>query len=181
MPDILKLRVDTQKHENSADVDNPDNGDRSFGFRVNATLTLNRDVASTLQETYRLEQWVKDSSWQQSRADATNNAEHSTWIDEAELNRDWERDEFGEIEDRGEWNSTKNQTRFQDEPGFLGDTKLSNLYRLGNYSVTFKWKVFNGDALLLETEEFTFEADPDDNGNVTYVIPNSKTWPDINV
>lgn len=179
MADTLVLKVENQKHEDSADNDNPDNGERAFGFRVNATLTLDRNVASTLQETYRLEQWVKDSSWQQSRPNADQDAAHSDWKDEHEEVRAWERDEFGEVDDKGEWNSTRNETRFHDQPGFLGNTKLSNLYRLGEYIVTFKWKVYNGRDLLLETEELTFKADPDDNGIVSYTVPASKTWPEI--
>ena len=172
----LSLRVVANKHNNAVSKDNP-SAVREIGFKVTATLTATgSDISpSTLQEKYPLEQWVTDKFWLQTRP----SEKSSQWTDQKEQSTGWQRDEFGRDEDRGEWHSERHQTKFSDEPGFLGRDKrhgrgLNTLERLGDYEISFYWKV--GSKPPFKTEIITLKAEPDDDSNITYTAAIDKTW-----
>jgi hypothetical protein len=173
----LTLTVVAAKHPDTVDSDDPSTV-REIGFKVTSTLTSDTQVAETLQDSYRLEQWVKDKYW----LDTRDSDSSTDWETGDEEGTDWERDEFGGEDDHGVWFSTRSETQFLDEPGFLGmggganARALTRRQRLGSYEIWFKWKIFDGGTLLLETGEIALKADPDDANNITYTGMTTETW-----
>ena len=178
----LQLLVVVQKHEDAVETDDANASEkREIGFRVTTTLIASSDIKKvfeTLQNKYKLEQWVTDKYWLQTRDTDTS----TNWKDGKEQGTAWERAQFGEEGDKGDWGSSREETFFSDQPGFLGkgkrssQTALPKTQRLGYYEITFKWKVFDGSNLLKETEEITLKAAPDDSGNINYTPSINKGW-----
>jgi hypothetical protein len=172
----LTLKVKACKHPNAVNIDNP-SVVREIGFKVTTTLTSDVPASSTLQEKYKLVQYVTDKYWLQTRDTDTS----TVWVDGGWNTTAWERDQFGKDDDQGEWNSTQSETTFYDEPGFLGTQgqharALNKRQRLGYYEISFKWKVYDGGILLKETEVITLKADPDNSNNIAYTPDINKTW-----
>lgn len=170
--ETLTLTITFTKHPDTVPKDNPDIDNRNIGFKVTTTLESDIPASESLQDKYKLVQYVKDNYFIQYRSSDTSD----DWADyPPETNNDYARDEFGEIDDRGVWFSEPKKTTFLDEPGFLGDgingQALPNTQRLGTYKVEFYWDIMNGDEKLLTTPKFTLEADPDDDGVIDYKIP----------
>ena len=166
----LKLTVQFKKHPNAVSVDDPAKI-REIGFKVTTKLESDTSVVSELQDRYTLEQWCKDKFWASERSN-----DNSSWVDGNWVKTSWHIDKFGKTTDAGDWSSDKTSTTFEDEPGFLGlsgtnGRALIKNQRLGDYEVTFKWKVKDGSQVIMETNEATLKASPDNNNNITYVIP----------
>ena len=172
----LTLKVEASKYPGAADTDDP-SIIREVGFKITTTLSSDTAAFSTLQEKYKLEQWVTDKYWLQTREQDTS----TVWIDGDWETTRWERDQFGEDNDQGEWNSDRTTTTFFDEPGFLGRSgpnarALDKKQRLGDYQISFKWKVYDGTRLLKETEVITLQAEPNDNDDIIYTPALSREW-----
>lgn len=172
----LTLKVEASKYPGAADRDDPSTI-REVGFKVTTTLSSDTAAFSTLQEKYKLEQWVTDKYWLRTREQDTSTA----WVDGNWETTRWERDQFGGDNDRGEWDSDKNTTTFLDEPGFLGTRglharALDKTQQLGDYEISFKWKIYDGARLLKETEVITLKAEPNDNDDIIYTSNVSRQW-----
>jgi hypothetical protein len=168
---MLTFAVDISKHKDACTYDDPSRDKRQIGFKVTATLRSDTLVASTLQETYKLQQYVKDSYWLKRRPN-----EKSEWTDtEVQGSSEWIRDSFGFDDALGNWHSTREETIFWDEPGFLGvgarhGAALSKLECLGYYEIQFKWEIAGPGQRLRNILPTTLKADPDDQGLIKYSI-----------
>jgi hypothetical protein len=180
MSERLTLTITAARHPASVDNDNPSIANRQIGFQLTAELRSTNRASSTLQEKYKLEQFVKDKYWISTRPSDTSDVwTDGPWNGSGDT---WVLDSFGFDAAEGEWNSTQVSTIFLDEPGFLGTTgqhaqALPKTQRLGYYEASFKWKVTNeltGDSV--ETEVITFIADPNDDHSITYTIPLSRVY-----
>jgi len=163
----VTLSVDSQQHEDAVDVE-PENEEHEVGFRMNAHLEPeNASQYADVSDRFDLRQYVKDSHWM---AFANGDYDEDTNVEEDY----WELDEFGYEDAGGEWTSDNDRTSFFDQPGFLGDRAIPATHVLGNYKVKFYWTVAavpgEGEEQedAEESGEIELEADPDDDGNVTY-------------
>ena len=174
-PQRLTLIIVAARHPQSVDTDNPDVANRQIGFKFTVELKLTNPAASTAQETYKLEQFVKDKYWLSTRPNDTS----ADWTDRDWDGSDdtWELDSFGFTDAIGEWDSDRDRTIFWDQPGFTGargrhTQALPKTQRLGYYEVSFKWKVTNvGTGKYREFPALTFKADPNDDGSIQYTVP----------
>lgn len=180
MSERLTLIITAARHPEAVDTDNPSIAGRQIGFQLTAELRSTNRAVSTLQEKYKLEQFVKDKYWLSTRPSDTSDV----WTDGAWSGSgdDWVLDSFGFDAALGEWNSTRTATTFWDEPGFLGTNgaharALPKTQRLGYYEASFKWRVTNeSNGEYRDIPAMTFKADPDDQNRIQYSVPIDTTF-----
>lgn len=157
------LSVNTGSHDGSANQV-PDYAAYNVGFIMDVSLDIDEDFNfNSLQGNFELTQYVRD--------------EYDFWNEsESILSQDlsdWERDQYGQENDKGDWFSDGNSTTWQDAPGWNGRYTITPGYLLSEYAVEFYFTIGDRNGGILHTSnEIRLLADSDNAGNITYTTAN---------